>query len=99
MNLRLSRSIVGRAEAEAVGRVILEDGYLGMGNETRLFEADLAAWLGVEPEQVISANSGTAALHLAVQAVAARASESGKINSGDSSGPPEVLVPSLTFVA
>lgn len=85
MSIRLSRSIVGAAEAAAVTRVITEDGYLGMGSEVQRFEAELAAWLGVEPGQVITVNTGTAALHLAVQAVAARGSE--------------VLVPSLTFVA
>lgn len=85
MSIRLSRSIVGVAEAAAVTRVITEDGYLGMGSEVQRFEAELAAWLGVEPGQVITVNTGTAALHLAVQAVAARGSE--------------VLVPSLTFVA
>lgn len=85
MSIRLSRSIVGAAEAAAVTRVIIEDGYLGMGSEVQRFEAELAAWLGVEPGQVITVNTGTAALHLAVQAVAARGSE--------------VLVPSLTFVA
>ena len=31
MAMRLSRSIVGEAEAEAVRRVIVEDGYLGIG--------------------------------------------------------------------
>lgn len=85
MSIRLSRSIVGAAEAAAVTRVITEDGYLGMGSEVQRFEAELAAWLGVEPEQVITVNTGTAALHLAVQAVTTRGSE--------------VLVPSLTFVA
>lgn len=85
MSIRLSRSIVGAAEAAAVTRVITEDGYLGMGSEVQRFEAELAAWLGVEPGQVITVNTGTAALHLAVQAVTARGSE--------------VLVPSLTFVA
>lgn len=95
MSLRLSRSIVGQAEADAVSRVILEDGYLGMGNETRLFEAELAVWLGVQPEQVISVNTGTAALHLAVQAVAAQAAKQDRYRDG----PMEVLVPSLTFVA
>ncbi len=85
MSIRLSRSIVGAAEAAAVTRVITEDGYLGMGGEVQRFEAELAAWLGVEPRQIITANTGTAALHLAVQAVV----------------PPggEVLVPTLTFVA
>lgn len=89
--MRLSRSIVGEAEAHAVSRVILEDGYLGMGNEVRLFEEELARYLGVEPWQVITVNTGTAALHLAVDAVAAQCRVSG--------GKPEVLVPSLTFVA
>ncbi|MDR3357440.1 MAG: DegT/DnrJ/EryC1/StrS family aminotransferase [Desulfovibrio sp.] len=84
--LRLSRSIIGEAEARAVSRVLLEDGYLGMGNEVRLFEKELAEFLGVAPEQVITVNTGTAALHLAVEAIAPR-------------GGGEVLVPSLTFVA
>lgn len=83
--MRLSRSIVGVAEAEALSRVIIDDGYLGMGGEVQAFERDLAAFLGVPAEQVICANSGTAALHLALAAA---------LEPGD-----EVLVPSLTFVA
>lgn len=89
MSIRLSRSIVGEAEADAVRRVMIEDGYLGMGQETRRFERELAAWLGVAPEQVVSCNTGTAALTLAVDAVMPR----------DSAVRPQVLVPSLTFVA
>lgn len=38
MSMRLSRSVVGEAEARAVSRVITEDGYLGMGNEVRLLK-------------------------------------------------------------
>lgn len=91
MSLRLSRSIVGEAEARAVSRVILEDGYLGIGNETRLFEEELAAYLGVTPQQVITTNTGTAALHLAMDAVASQCRAT--------DGKAEVLVPSLTFVA
>ena len=72
MSMRLSRSIVGEAEAEAVRRVIVEDGYLGMGHETCLFEQELAAYLGVAPEQVVTTNTGTAALTLAVDAIPAR---------------------------
>lgn len=94
MSMRLSRSIVGRAEAEAVSRVLLEDGYLGMGNATRQFEEDLAAYLGLEKWQVISVNSGTAALHLAADAVKAQC---GKTH--DCARPPKILVPTLTFVA
>ncbi len=92
--MRLSRSIVGEAEAEAVRRVLCDDGYLGMGNTTRQFEQDLADFLGVEQWQVISVNSGTAALTLAVDAVKA---QSGKPE--DCSRLPRILVPSLTFVA
>ena len=87
MSMRLSRSIVGEAEAEAVHRVICEDGYLGIGKEVQQFEADVAGYLGVPASWVISVNTGTAALHLAVEAVL-----------GHGSGA-EVLVPSLTFVA
>ena len=90
MSMRLSRSIVGEAEARAVSRVLLEDGYLGMGNEVRLFEEEVAQYLGVKADQVITVNTGTAALHLAVDAAAALSRVPGK---------PEVLVPSLTFVA
>lgn len=85
--MRLSRSIVGEAEAESVRRIICEDGYLGMGSEVQRFEAELAAYLGVPASWVISTNSGTAALHLAVEGLL-----------GHDSGA-EVLVPSLTFVA
>jgi len=85
MYIRLSRSIVGEGEAEGVRRVLVEDGYLGMGTEVRLFEEELAAYLDRAPDQVMAVNSGTAALHLAVQAV---------VEPGC-----EVLVPSLTFVA
>ena len=83
--MRLSKAVVGPAEFEAMGRVMREDGYLGMGREVRAFEADLQAYLGGQDRQVVCLNSGTAALHLAVQAVT---------RPGD-----EVLVQSLTFVA
>ncbi len=92
MKMRLSKSIVGNAEAEAVSKVICEDGYLGMGATTREFEADLAMYLGVETWQVVSVNSGTAALQLAVQAAMVAAGKK-------ASDLPEILVPSLTFVA
>ena len=68
-----------------MGRVMREDGYLGMGREVRAFEEELQEYLGGPDRKVICLNSGTAALHLAVQAVT---------DPGD-----EVLVQSLTFVA
>ena len=81
----LAKSIVSTGEAEAVARVLLEDGYLGMGREVHCFEEDMAAFLNVPATRVICVNSGTAALHLAVQAVT---------DPGD-----EILVQSLTYVA
>ena len=83
--MKLSRSIVASEEAQAISRVLLEDGYLGMGTEVKKFEEDIATFLGVPPHEVTCVNTGTAALHLAVQAVT---------NPGD-----EVLVQSLTYVA
>lgn len=83
--LRLSRSIVGQEEVDALARVILEDGYLGMGAEVQAFERELAAYLTVPADNVTCVNSGTAALHLALASV---------LRPGD-----DVLVQSLTFVA
>ncbi|HZE21343.1 MAG TPA: aminotransferase class I/II-fold pyridoxal phosphate-dependent enzyme, partial [Desulfobaccales bacterium] len=83
--IHISRAVVGQAELEAMARVMRQDGYLGMGREVRAFEEELRAYLGGQERQVICLNSGTAALHLAVQAVT---------RPGD-----EVLVQSLTFVA
>lgn len=91
MSLRLSMSIVGEAEAEAVRRVITEDGYLGIGRETHQFEKEVAAYLGVAEKNVVSANTGTAALTLAVDAL--------RPADWKHAGRPRVLVPSLTFVA
>ena len=91
MNMRLSRSVVGEREADAVRRVIVEDGYLGMGSEVHRFEEDLARYLGVEPTQLATCNTGTAALTMAVDAVAP--GRFGDVKRGS------VLVPSLTFVA
>lgn len=84
-DMRLSRSIVGEAEARAVSRVITDIGYLGMGSEVQALEKELAAYLGTRPGEVTCVNTGTAALHLAVLAAAPPGSE--------------VLVPSLTYVA
>lgn len=95
MAMRLSRSIVGKEEAEAVSKVICEDGYLGMGSVTRQFEKEIANYLGIMDWQAISVNSGTAALHLACEAIKTSLEEKGKIFDS----PPEILVPTLTFVA
>ena len=83
--LRLSMSVLGNEELQAVTKVIKEDGYLGMGLEVRDFEKEIAEYLGVPVNYVTCVSSGTAALHLAAQATT---------NPGD-----EVLVQSLTYVS
>lgn len=84
-NLRLSKSIIGQNEANAVTKVLLEDGYLGMGAEVGRFEAEIAAYLGVDQDHVVCVSTGTSALHLAVESV---------VKPGE-----EVLVPSFTFLS
>lgn len=82
--MRLSKSVVGQKEVAAVSRVLLEDGYLGMGRTVQEFEQALKQYLGAE--EVICVNSGTAALHLAVQAAG--------LKEGD-----EILIQSLTYIS
>lgn len=82
--IRLSKSVVGKAESDAVAHIIQDIGYLGMGETVGEFERALQKYIG-GGRRCICVNSGTAALHLAVQAVT---------RPGD-----EVLVPSFTFVA
>lgn len=83
--IRLSQSVLDNSEVEAVSRIILEDGYLGMGAEVGRFEADIANFLNVPISNVVCVSSGTAALHLVVEAL---------LSPGD-----EVLVPSLTYLS
>ena len=81
--MRLSRSIIGEREIAAV-RSVLELGFLGMGKEVECFEQELSAYLDGMP--IACVNTGTAALHLALQAIG--------LGPGD-----EVLLPTLTYVA
>lgn len=81
--IRLSKSIVGPIEKEALGRVI-DESYLGMGRFVNEFEKSLEEYIG--GGAVVCVNSGTAALHLALMGIG--------LVPGD-----EVLVQSLTFVA
>ena len=82
---RLSKSVVGKKEVEAVKNVLLNDGYLGMGNEVKKFENEISKYLNVDSKNVVCVSSGTSALHLAVEATL-------KPNE-------EVLVPSFTFIS
>ena len=83
--IRLSKSIIDQKEADSVTKVLLEDGYLGMGNEVRLFEKDIANYIGIKTENVVCVNTGTSALHLAIESIVTKGGE--------------VLVPSLTYLA
>lgn len=79
----VQRPYLGTEELEAVGKVF-DTRWLGLGAVTKEFEDRLREFLGVK--YVIAVNTGTSALHLALDAIG--------INPGD-----EVIVPSLTFVA
>lgn len=74
---------IGPAEIAAVTEVCAA-GWLGMGEITDAFEARLREVVGVR--HAVGVQSGTAALHLALEAVG--------VGSGD-----EVIVPSFTFAA
>lgn len=78
-----SRPSLGPEELEAV-RDVFASRWLGTGAVTKQFEDALAGFLGVR--HLIAVNSGTAAIHVALEAL--------DIGSGD-----EVVVPSLTFVS
>ena len=80
--IRLSKSKIGKEEISAVVKV-LENEYLGMGEEVGIFEKDLSNFF---LRETICVSSGTAAVQLAIQAC--------NIGDGD-----EILVPSMTYVA
>ncbi len=74
---------IAEDEIQAVAEV-LRSGWLTTGPKTRQFEGDFARYVGCR--HAVAVNSGTAALHLALDAVG--------IREGD-----EVLVPTMTFAA
>jgi len=79
----IQRPYLGREELAALEQVF-ETRWLGMGAVTQEFEEKLRAFLGAK--HVIAVNTGTSALHLALDVL--------DLQPGD-----EVIVPSLTFVA
>jgi dTDP-4-amino-4,6-dideoxygalactose transaminase len=80
--IRLSKASLGNEELVGVQRVF-DNEYLGMGKEVSLFEQELRQSFDREVRCV---SSGTAALHLALQAIG--------VSDGD-----EVLVQSLTYLS
>jgi dTDP-4-amino-4,6-dideoxygalactose transaminase len=79
----VQRPYLGDEELEAV-RKVFDTRWLGMGSTTKEFEDKLREMLGVK--HVIAVNTGTSALHIAMDAL--------DLKAGD-----EVIVPSLTFAA
>lgn len=79
----VSKPSIGKEELAAVKKVF-ESGWLGMGSCVKEFEDAISKFLG--GSSVIAVNTGTTALHLALDALG--------ITKDD-----EVIVPSLTFVA
>lgn len=77
------RATVGEEEAKAVSEVI-RSGWLTMGPKTFEFEREFAKYVGAG--DAIAVSTGTAALHLSLEAAGVRA--------GD-----EVLLPTTTFTA
>lgn len=79
----VQRPYLGQEELDAVKKVF-DSRWLGMGSTVKEFEDALRKYLGVK--HVVAVNTGTSALHIALDAL--------DIGEGD-----EVIVPSLTFVA
>ena len=83
MSIPVQRPYLGPEELAAVQEVFTSR-WLGMGAASEAFENALKDFLGVD--QVVAVNSGTSALHLALDIL--------ELQPGD-----EVITPTLTFVA
>ncbi len=81
--IKTSKGCLGEEELAEV-REAFAYGYFGHASKVTEFEEKLGAYLGAK--NVVATNTGTSALHLALEALG--------IGPGD-----EVIVPSLTFVA
>ena len=83
LEIPFHRASLGEEEVQAVSEVI-RSGWLTMGPRTFQFEREFAEYVGAS--HAIAVSTGTAALHLALEAAG--------IRSGD-----EVLLPTTTFTA
>ena len=78
-----ARPDIGPDEIERV-RAVLESGWLTTGEQVHRLEREVAAYVGAK--HAVALNSGTAALHLALEAIGLKADD-------------EVIVPAYTFTA
>jgi dTDP-4-amino-4,6-dideoxygalactose transaminase len=83
MQVPFHRAPVGEEEVQAVSEVI-RSGWLTMGPKTFEFEKEFAKYVGAQ--HAIAVSTGTAALHLSLEAAGVRAAD-------------EVLLPTTTFTA
>ncbi len=83
MPIKVAKPVVGEEEAKAVTEVILSENYVS-GRKVKEFEEAFSNYIGCD--HAVAVNSGTAALHIALEAAG--------IQEGD-----EVIVPPLTFFA
>jgi perosamine synthetase len=81
--IKVATPLVGEEEVEAVREVLLSGNYVS-GKNVEKFEQAFAEYIGVK--HAVAVNSGTAALHIALEALG--------VGRGD-----EVIVPPLTFFA
>lgn len=81
--IKVSRGCLGEEELAEV-KDAFDYGYFGLASKVLEFEEELKKYLGAQ--YVVATNTGTSALHLALDALG--------IGKGD-----EVIVPSLTFVS
>lgn len=83
LRIPFHRAAVGKEEAEAVSEVI-RSGWMTMGPKTFEFEKEFAKY--VDAQHAVAVSTGTAALHLSLEAAGVRADD-------------EVLLPTTTFTA
>jgi dTDP-4-amino-4,6-dideoxygalactose transaminase len=83
VSIPFHRASLGEEEVEAVAEVI-RSGWLTMGTKTREFEEQFATYVGAR--HAVAVCSGTAALHLTLEAIG--------LQPGD-----EVLIPTTTFTS
>lgn len=82
MNIPLAKPYLGNEEYFAI-KPILDSGWLGMGATVGDFEKKVASFIGCKT--CVAVNTGTSAIHLALEAVNVREKE--------------VIVPSMTYAA